>query len=98
MLHENGYFRVLDGGAFDLSFPCPGCGCSHGFNKKWTLAWNNGKPTISPSILVRHGRYHEDDSYEKIVCHLFIRDGKIQYLSDCTHALAGKTVDMEKEI
>jgi hypothetical protein len=28
------------------------------------------------------------------VCHTFIRDGKIQYLSDCTHEYAGKTVDM----
>jgi hypothetical protein len=28
-------------------------------------------------------------------CHLFIRDGQIQFLSDCTHELAGKTVPME---
>lgn len=28
-------------------------------------------------------------------CHLYITDGKIQYLSDCTHSLAGKTVEME---
>lgn len=26
------------------------------------------------------------------VCHIFIRDGQIQFLGDCTHALAGKTV------
>jgi hypothetical protein len=29
-------------------------------------------------------------------CHSFVRNGKIQYLNDCTHELAGKTVDMEK--
>ena len=29
-------------------------------------------------------------------CHSFVRNGKIQYLNDCTHALAGKTVDMEE--
>jgi hypothetical protein len=29
------------------------------------------------------------------VCHSFIRDGQIQFLTDCTHALAGKTVPME---
>ena len=27
-------------------------------------------------------------------CHSFIRDGRIQFLSDCTHELAGKTVDL----
>src|SRR5574337_596906 len=26
------------------------------------------------------------------VCHSFVRDGKIQFLNDCTHELAGKTV------
>jgi Family of unknown function (DUF6527) len=29
-----------------------------------------------------------------IVCHSFVRDGAIQFLSDCTHALAGQTVDL----
>ena len=28
------------------------------------------------------------------ICHSFIRDGKIQFLNDCTHKLAGKTVDL----
>lgn len=27
-------------------------------------------------------------------CHSFIRDGRIQFLGDCTHALAGQTVDL----
>lgn len=29
-----------------------------------------------------------------IVCHSFVTDGRIQFLSDCTHALAGQTVDL----
>lgn len=29
------------------------------------------------------------------VCHSFVTDGRIQFLSDCTHALAGQTVDLE---
>jgi hypothetical protein len=29
------------------------------------------------------------------VCHSFVRDGKIEFLSDCTHELKGKTVDLE---
>ena len=28
------------------------------------------------------------------VCHTFVTDGRIQFLSDCTHALAGQTVDL----
>lgn len=28
------------------------------------------------------------------VCHSFVRDGRIEFLTDCTHALAGQTVDL----
>ena len=28
------------------------------------------------------------------VCHSFIREGKIQFLNDCTHKLAGQTVEL----
>lgn len=28
------------------------------------------------------------------VCHSFVRDGRIQFLSDCTHKLANQTVDL----
>jgi hypothetical protein len=28
------------------------------------------------------------------VCHSIITDGRIQFLTDCTHALAGQTVDL----
>ena len=28
------------------------------------------------------------------VCHSFVRDGRIQFLGDCTHELAGQTVDI----
>ena len=27
-------------------------------------------------------------------CHSFVTDGKVQFLSDCTHALAGQTVEL----
>jgi hypothetical protein len=27
-------------------------------------------------------------------CHTFVRGGRIEFLSDCTHALAGQTVDL----
>lgn len=28
------------------------------------------------------------------VCHSFVTDGRIQFLNDCTHPLAGQTVDL----
>lgn len=54
-------------------------------------SWNGDvdKPTIKPSILTRGG--NED---HPIVCHSFVNDGKIQFLSDSTHELAGQTVDL----
>lgn len=34
------------------------------------------------------------DKRVSVVCHSFVTDGRIQFLSDCTHALAGQTVDL----
>ena len=81
-----------------LLFFCPGCGFAHGINvnggkmlsnghggfPSWD--WNNSveAPTISPSILV----------FGEKRCHSFVREGKIQFLDDCSHELAGKTVDL----
>jgi hypothetical protein len=49
------------------------------------------KITVRPSILVNKDRVNPDHP----VCHLYITDGKIQYLDDCTHEYAGKTIEME---
>lgn len=35
-----------------------------------------------------------DHRYRCMRCHSFVRDGRIQFLADCTHALAGQTVDL----
>lgn len=29
-----------------------------------------------------------------VICHSFVREGRIQFLHDCTHGLAGLTVDL----
>lgn len=77
------------------AFWCPGCQCEHPFRIKSHLPdlevweWNQDmeKPTFSPSLLcypnTAHGR-----------CHCFVRDGRIEFCSDCDHALAGQTVDL----
>jgi len=71
----------------------------------WNFNGDFDKPTFSPSIKVtyRHPKGYSNENpapaewsgeYEEDVCHSFVRDGKIQYLSDCTHDLAGQTVNM----
>jgi hypothetical protein len=79
-----------------LLFWCPGCQQLHGGvnveNQDQPLwDWNKSleKPTIRPSILVTKPN---NNTYR---CHSFITDGKIQFLSDCSHDLKGKTVDLE---
>lgn len=35
-----------------------------------------------------------DTSFSCYLCHSFIREGRIEFLTDCTHPLAGQTVDL----
>ena len=75
-------------GQFTHMFHCPGCKSGHGFSDKiWTYNNNPDKPTIRASILV---------TYEigVKVCHSFVTDGKIEFLSDSYHELAGQTVEL----
>lgn len=76
----------------------------------WTWDGNAEAPTFSPSVLVRSGHYveiyggcwcewneeHPDDptEFKCGVCHSFVRAGRIEFLNDSTHALAGKTVSL----
>jgi hypothetical protein len=53
----------------------------------WTWNGDVDKPTLRPSILTRGG----DGDHR---CHSFVNDGKVQFLSDCTHEFAGKTLDL----
>ena len=79
------------GGKKGVHFWCPGCNDVHSIAYEpegWT--WNGSieKPTFSPSVLVK--KTWGDES----VCHSFIREGRVEFLSDCTHALAGQTVNL----
>lgn len=82
--------KLNDGG---LTFHCPGCDHAHSVNHAGGLQWQyNGdeeKPTFNPSILVT--KNWKETPY---VCHSFVRDGKIQFLDDCTHVLKGQTIDL----
>jgi Family of unknown function (DUF6527) len=78
-------------------FHCPGCGHDHAFtvgpqraglvDARW--AWNGSyeKPTFTPSLMCN--RDHPESR-----CHSFVTDGKIQFLSDSHHKLAGQTVEL----
>lgn len=81
----------------DFYFYCPGCKCDHGVWVKkegyngpvWSFNGDMERPTVSPSLKITipvPGKME--------ICHSFITDGKIQYLNDCTHELAGQTIEL----
>lgn len=80
-------------------FYCPGCRTHHApyvypykspNNSIWMFNNNFDKPTFSPSILTRV----KLSTGKEMVCHSYVTDGKIRFLSDCTHHLANQTVDL----
>lgn len=84
-----------------ISFTCPGCkrdhGIQHGVTDGPSWNWNGSleSPTFTPSILVTYnGADAGVDGAPPKICHSYVVDGKIQFLTDCTHSLAGQTVDL----
>lgn len=75
-------------------------------SKAWGFNGDEEKPTLTPSVLVTSGhfagpgdcwctyeeRFGKPAPFKCDRCHCFIRNGMIEFLSDCSHALAGKTV------
>lgn len=92
---QNEVIGMLPVGEGELwhTFFCPGCQCNHHFTKAWQWNGDRVKPTVKPSILV-NGDLSNPSTPR---CHIFITDGRIQYLADCTHSMAGQTVDMETD-
>jgi len=80
-----------------LVFRCPGCDTWHTVRVQaphnWTWNGDLERPTLSPSVFVNApGNPHRHPTEPS--CHSFVTDGRIQFLGDCTHALAGQTVDL----
>ena len=80
-----------------------------GSGPRWAWNGSGDAPTFSPSVLVTGTDFTEEgwamlDRGESppggkyptraMTCHSFVRDGRIQFLLDCSHALAGQTVDL----
>lgn len=93
-----------------IHFWCPGCDHVHGIvvdtPSSWTWNGDLERPTFDPSVLVHpHKTFLNHDlegdalvAPENVtttpLCHSFVRDGRIEFLGDSTHALAGQTVDL----
>lgn len=75
----------------------------------WTFDGNLDRPTFSPSVLVTYCHSVPPVTPENLaewrlapwpqtkvteICHTFITAGMVQFLSDCTHALAGQTLEL----
>ncbi|MCB5201732.1 ammonia monooxygenase [Neorhizobium sp. T786] len=83
-------------------------GVGDGPGPRWGYNGNPDTPTFTPSILVTGIKPLTDDDAERLlmgdvsipdepektICHSFVKDGRIQFLSDCSHGLAGQTVDI----
>jgi hypothetical protein len=70
-------------------FWCPGCDSAHRFDvPRWSFNGDMESPTFAPSLLYR------EINGGPTQCHLFLRKGKLQFLNDCPHDLAGRTVDI----
>ena len=90
-------------GVLEVVFTCPGCEFDHlipykrpevGYDSTgpcWGFNNSEESPTLNPSILVRSGPHETPE-----VCHSFVTDGNIQFLTDCTHKLAGQTVPLRE--
>lgn len=72
-------------------FWCPGCNTIHEVNQTWGFNGDIASPTFTPSIMV----VWEGGGIRK-VCHSFVEDGKIRFLDDCTHSMAGETVELSE--
>lgn len=88
--------KGIGGVGLYLYYWCQGCKRPHcvttgerAAEPRWKWDGNAEAPTFSPSVLVtRTGPVVNDR------CHTFIRGGMVDFLSDCTHALAGQTLPL----
>ncbi len=51
----------------------------------WSWNGDTDAPTLKPSVLTTGHRFR---------CHSWINDGQVKFLADCSHDMAGKTVEL----
>ncbi len=79
-----------------LEWYCPGCEMMHparivkeAGQASWTWDGSEEKPTFHPSFVVKYTRHDKN-----VLCHSFVIEGRIRYLTDSTHGLSGQIVDL----
>jgi len=106
---QRGVLRTLEGNL--LAFFCPDCQCTHHVRvaphpHAWGFNGNYEAPTFTPSVLVEGVERLTDEQYARIMagekiepkptrCHSSVTDGSIQYFGDCTHAMRGRTIQLQ---
>jgi hypothetical protein len=79
---------------------------------KWQWNGQRDTPTLIPSVLTRSGHFAlpggpcwctykekygaDSTTFSCVRCHLFLTDGQLQFLSDCSHEYAGRAVALEE--
>ncbi len=105
--HQPGVKLWVHDSGYSLSYYCPGCKRPHSINHQpghgptWTWTGGVEKPTFHPSVACS-GTEPSDDPEKfddpkfdvSYVCHVYVREGMIEFLGDCTHSLKGQTVAM----
>ena len=79
------YAMTAEGKRDGWLIKCPACGFEHHFDSRWN--WNESfdKPSFMPPLHVL---------LDPGVCHFQVLTGTIIFERDCTHAMAGKTVEL----
>ena len=94
-------YSTPEAGTLGYHFWCPGCREIHTYRIKqyrdeqkpiWQFNGNEECPTFTPSLL--YAEIPRSDASGVVRCHLYLTDGKLHFLGDCTHDLKGKTVDL----
>lgn len=85
--------HVVDGGwLFDGNYEQPT------FNPSVLVTSGHHSPRWkSPDCWCTYNKAHPDDrvAYTCSCCHSFVEQGRIRFLSDCTHKLAGQTISLQ---
>lgn len=95
--------KVITTDGLHLIYYCQGCEDTHQVRVRtpenqrpsWEWDGNMDAPTFSPSVLVTYdGADSDGEEGLPSRCHTFIKAGMVQFLTDCTHALAGQTLPL----
>jgi hypothetical protein len=104
----NGYKRCPPEEATHLRLHLPGplenrilpvmIGGTRKGTNNWTWNGSVDSPTVKPSILTKGSTGFTSENGERTitehVCHSFVNDGMVQFLSDCTHEYANQTLPL----